>query len=132
MNHLLIVDGHQGVREGLARRLGRVCVVTAVDNLDAAERVLYSGAPDAVIVDPKTIVPRADEALARLGRTGRPVIVLTSSLLDEEAEGLRHAAAAILYKGQPLSMLLDQVEAAIDRARYLPPTRTAVAGHAAH
>ena len=114
MQHLLIVDGHAGVREALARRLRRVYSITAVEGMGAAGEVLRQLSPAAVIVDPRTIAARADDVLALLRRAGRPVIVLTSSLLADEAERLRRGgAAAILLKGQPPPELLAQIELAI-------------------
>lgn len=117
MHQLLIVDGHAGVREALTRRLRQVYIVTAVDSLEAARDVLRQLSPAAILVDPRTIAARADDLLATLRRPGRPVIVLTSSLLDGEEERLqRGGVAAIHLKGWPLPELLARIEAAIGEA----------------
>lgn len=117
MQHLLIVDGHAGVREALTRRLWQVYIVTAVDSLEAAREVLRHLSPAAVLVDPRTIAGRTEEVLAALRHAGRPLIVLTSSLFDGEEERLqRGGAAAILLKGRPLTELVAQIEAAIGEA----------------
>ena len=124
MQHLVLVDGHAGVREALARRLRRAYTVTAVDGLAAAGEVLRRLSPAAVIVDPRTIAAWSDHALALLGRAGRPVIVLTSSLLEGEEGRLHRAGAAvILLKGCPFAELLARIEAAIDEASPVPRGR---------
>ena len=114
MQHLLIVDGHAGVREALTHRLRQVYIVTAVDSLEAACEVLRYLSPAAILVDPRTLAMRAGDILAPLRIAGRPVIVLTSSLFDGEEERLQGGgAAAILLKGGPLMELVAQIEAAI-------------------
>lgn len=124
MQHLLIVDGHPGVREALARRLRQAYTVTAVDGLAAAGEVLRRLSPAAVIVDPRTIAALPDDVLALLGLAGRPVIVLTSSLLEGEEGRLHRAgAAAILLKGRPFAELLVRIDAAIGEASPVPRRR---------
>lgn len=121
MQHLLIVDGHPGVREALARRLRRAYTVTAVDGLGPAGEVLRRLSPAAVIVDPRTIAAWPDDVLALLGLAGRPVIVLTSSLLEGDEGRLHRAgAAAILLKGRPFAELLARIEGAIGEAPPAP------------
>jgi len=121
MQQLLIVDGHAGVREALTRRLRQVYIVTAVDGLEAARDVLRQLSPAAILVDPRTIAARADDVLASLRLADRPVIVLTSSLLDGEEERLhRGGVAAIHLKGRPLAELLAQIEEAVGAAVPIP------------
>ena len=117
MRHLLLVEGHAEVREALARRLRHEYTITAVDGLAAAGEVLRRLSPAAVIVDPRTIATRTEDVLALLRLSGRPVIVLTSSLLEGEEERLHRAgAAAILLKGRPRAELLLRIELAIEEA----------------
>jgi DNA-binding NarL/FixJ family response regulator len=114
---LAIVDGHSGVREALAQRLQRIPgirVVGAVGDVHDALRVLQEQAPDAVIYDPRTVAGEAHEALTALASGGRAVIVLTASLLYDEAEALRRAGAAdLLLKGASVATLLAAIKAAI-------------------
>ena len=99
---LLIVDGHQGVREALLRRLRHVPgiqAVAAVGSIEPAMRLAQELAPDTVLYDPKTVEGDAVEAIGRLAAGGRCVIVLTSSLSEGEETALARAgAAAILLK----------------------------------
>jgi DNA-binding NarL/FixJ family response regulator len=100
---ILLVEGHPQVREGLARHLQRcpgVQYVLAAPTVVAAERLAPEGGVDLVLYDPRTVPGDAAEALHSLGREGRPVVVLTSSLREDEAHTLRKAgAAAVLFKG---------------------------------
>jgi DNA-binding NarL/FixJ family response regulator len=100
---LLIVDGHQGVREALLRRLQHapgIQAVAAVGSIELAVRLAQELAPDTVLYDPKTMEGDAVEAIGRLAAGGRSVIVLTSSLDEGEETALARAgAAAILLKG---------------------------------
>lgn len=100
---LLIVDGHQGVREALLCRLQHapgIQAVAAVGSIELAVRLAQELAPDTVLYDPKTLEGDAVEAIGRLAAGGRSVIVLTSSLDEGEETALARAgAAAILLKG---------------------------------
>ena len=118
---LLIVDGHQGVREALLQRLRHapgIRAVAAVSNLEDATYLAQELAPDTVLYDPKTVVGDAVEAIGRLAAGDRPVVVLTSSLrAGEEAALTRAGAAAILLKGGGTGAVLATVEKVIaDRA----------------
>ena len=99
----LIVDGHQGVREALLRRLRHapgIQAVAAVGSIEPAMRLAQELAPDTVLYDPKTVEGDAVEAIGRLAAGGRCVIVLTSSLsAGEETALARAGATAILLKG---------------------------------
>ena len=122
MPHLLLVEGHAGVRDALARRLRRVYTVTAVGGLGAACAALRQLPPAAVIVNPRTVAARPDDVLALLRLADRPVIVLTSSLLaGEEGRLLRAGASAILLKGRPFDELLARIEATLGGAPPVPP-----------
>ncbi len=114
---LAIVDGHRGVREALAHRLQQIPgihVVAAVGDMHSALQAVQEHEPDAVIYDPRTVAGEAHEGLAALAAGGRAVLVLTASLLHEEAEALRRAGAAdLLLKGVSVAALLAAVEVAV-------------------
>jgi DNA-binding NarL/FixJ family response regulator len=111
---LLLLDGHDGVRAALAARLRHaegVRAVAAASDLADALSIARTTTPDAVIYDPHTVVGNADEAILQLGAGGRPVIVLTSSLVGDEAAALTRAgAAALLLKGSNVTCLLREIE----------------------
>jgi DNA-binding NarL/FixJ family response regulator len=111
---VLLLDGHRGVREALTQRLrhvpgiGRVITATT---LDAALQVAREQAPLVVLYDPRTVAGDAAETVQRLKQAVGHVIVLTSSLLDDEAAALRRAgAAALVLKGTEISALLTLIE----------------------
>jgi DNA-binding NarL/FixJ family response regulator len=115
---VMIVEGHRGVREGLAQRLGHrsgeVGAVVAVDTLEAARRGMQDGAPDVVLCDPRTLAGGAEEVVRQLGSTGVPIVVLTSSLRDGEEDALRRAGArTVLLKGLAVTVLLGEIEMAL-------------------
>lgn len=112
-SRLLLVDGHAGVREALARRLAQISpmrVVAAAD-LDGAQRALLQHTPAAIVYDPRTVPGDASGILALSAAAGVPVVVLTSSLLEGEAATLRReGAAAVLLKGVEMDTLLAAIE----------------------
>ncbi len=114
---ILLLDGHDGVRTALATRLrhsGGVGTVAAAKHLVDALAAVRETPPDAIIYDPHTVDGDAAEVIPRLAENGCPVIVLTSSLVGDEAEGLRRAgAAALLLKGSNVTQLLGEIEQAI-------------------
>jgi DNA-binding NarL/FixJ family response regulator len=119
---ILLVDGHDGVRSALATRLrhtaGECTVAAASDLADALDIVQATPLLDAVIYDPHTVEGSADEAITRLSAGGRPVIVLTSSLIGDEAAALTRAgAAAILLKGSNVTCLWREIEDTIENRR---------------
>jgi response regulator RpfG family c-di-GMP phosphodiesterase len=118
---ILLLDGHDGVRSALAARLRHaegVRAVDAVSELSDALSLASSKPPDAVIYDPHTVEGRADDVIPQLAAGGRPVIVLTSSLVGDEAAALTRAgAAALLLKGSNVSSLLREIEDTIDERR---------------
>jgi DNA-binding NarL/FixJ family response regulator len=115
---VLLVDGHQGVREGLSDRLRRdprVGALAAVSSLGAALHAGHSFAPDVVLCDPTTIgsdgTIDAPEVVRRLRRLGCPLIVLIPSLSQGERTSLwRAGAAAVLLKGCRFPELLAALE----------------------
>ncbi len=122
---ILLLDGHDGVRAALASRLrhaeGVVAVVAAKSLADALTAVRETP-PDAVIYDPHTVEGDAADAISRLAATGCPVIVLTSSLVGDEAAALCDAgAAALLLKGGNVTQLLHDVERAIETGTRMGP-----------
>jgi two-component system invasion response regulator UvrY len=115
---ILLLDGHDGVRAALTSRLRHtegVGTVAAAKHLVDALTAVRETPPDAVIYDPHTVDGDAAEAIRRLAENGRPVIVLTSSLVGDEAEALHRAGAtAILLKGSNVTQLLHEIERAIE------------------
>jgi DNA-binding NarL/FixJ family response regulator len=115
--NLLIVEGHEGVRRGLAATLSRhpqVCVLGAVDNLPAALTLCETRQPDVVLFEPRTTAGAPLAELQRLVGAGRPVVVLTSSLLDGEGQAFMGAgAAAVVLKGGHTAPLLATLERAV-------------------
>src|SRR5579871_2120302 len=115
---VLLVDGHRGVREGLSDRLRRdprVGAVVTASSLGAALLTAQGFAPDVVLCDPTTIggdgIGAAAAAVRRLGRLGRPLVVLAPSLAEGERAGLwRAGAAVVLLKGCAFPELLAALE----------------------
>lgn len=118
---ILLLDGHDGVRSALAARLRHIAgvrSVAATGDLADALTLVHTTPPDAVIYDPHTVDGNADEAITRLGTGGCPVIVLTSSLVGDEAAALTRAgAAALLLKGSNVTRLLREIEETIEQRR---------------
>jgi DNA-binding NarL/FixJ family response regulator len=114
---LLIVDGHPGVREALLRRLQHVPgvgAVVAVGSISTGVRLAQEFAPDAVVYDPKTVAGNAAEAIRRLAAGRCPVVMLTSSLLEDEAAVLARAgAAAVLLKGSSIAEFVSCIETVV-------------------
>ena len=112
---VLLVDGHAGVRAALTERLRQapgVGAVTATSTLEAAMQLTQDVAPDVVLYDPRTVAGNAAHGVRLLGQGGRPVVVLTSSLLeDEHAALLRAGAAAVLLKGTAVPALVAAMAA---------------------
>jgi DNA-binding NarL/FixJ family response regulator len=112
---LLLVDGHHLVREALAHRLRRapgIDAVHAANTLQDAMHLAHSHAPHVVVCDPRTIGGDGAEAVRRLRREVRHVVVLTSSLLPDEAAALAEAGSAVLlFKGVDFPSLLEAIRA---------------------
>ncbi|GAC1432113.1 MAG: hypothetical protein NVSMB65_05700 [Chloroflexota bacterium] len=120
---LLIVDGHEGVRMALARRLHfvpGVAAVWAAGTLDAAARLAAERHPGVIVCDPRTLPGSAVAVVHLLAATGAAVVVHTSSLDEGEAAALAGAGAcAIVLKGSAFTTLVESIEharAAWDRA----------------
>jgi DNA-binding NarL/FixJ family response regulator len=111
---ILLLDGHQGVREALAQRLRHapgIGRVATAPTLDSALRAARDHAPQVVLYDPATVAGDAAEAVQCLKQAVGWVIVLTSSLLEDEAAALRRAGvAALVLKGTKVSALLALME----------------------
>ena len=116
---VLLVDGHAGVRAALADRLCHapgVGAVTATGTLEAAVQLSQEVIPDVVLYDPRTVAGNGADGVRLLGQGGRPVVVLTSSLLeDERAALLRAGAAAVLLKGTAVPALVTAMAAVLTR-----------------
>ena len=116
---VLLVDGHAGVRAALTDRLRQapgVGTVTATSTLEAAGQLAPDVAPDIVLYDPRTVAGDAAQGVRLLGHGGHPVVVLTSSLLEDERMALlRAGAAAVLLKGTAVPTLLAAMAAALTR-----------------
>jgi DNA-binding NarL/FixJ family response regulator len=116
---VLLVDGHAGVRAALADRLCHapgVGAVTTTGTLEAAVQLAQDVAPDVVLYDPRTVAGKAADGVRLLGQGGRPVVVLTSSVLeDERAALLRAGAAAVLLKGTAVPALIAAMAATLTR-----------------
>lgn len=113
---VLIVDGHAGVREALSQRLTRLSGVRAiaVADLDGAQQELSRSALEAILYDPRTVQGEAQANLELLAASGVPIVVLTSSLRNGEAEAfLRAGAAAMMLKGEDIFTLLSTLSATI-------------------
>lgn len=127
---LLVVDGHQGVREALVDRLRRspgIRGVAAAGDVQAALSLMREMAPDVVICDHKTVEGDPGTVLPLLARDGQPVVVLTSSLYRGEPTALTRAgAAAMLLKGCSTCTLLATIETAIEE-RITPASAFSVA-----
>jgi CheY-like chemotaxis protein len=107
---LLVVDGHEGVRDALLDHLSRqplVCSVAAAETLPAALAFLREFRPDVVLCDPRTLKENPAAIIGRLARAPCPIVVLTSSLWDgEEVAYLNAGAWAVVLKGTDLGALL--------------------------
>ncbi len=121
---LVVVDGHDLVRSALVRRLQRlpnVTVLAAVDDVGLAVSLIGELTPDAVLLEPKTVEERSPTTVSRLAGAGRPVVVLTSSLVDGEAARLTdEGAAAVLLKDTNFHRLLQTIRAAVDPRQPIP------------
>jgi DNA-binding NarL/FixJ family response regulator len=114
---LVIVDGHERARSALVRRLQRmpnVRVLAAVDDVGLAVTLIGELGPDVVLLEPKTVEERSPTAVSRLADTGRPIVVLTSSLVEGEAKNLIKAgASAVLLKDTDFQGLIHIISATI-------------------
>ncbi len=129
--HLLVVDDHRDIRDGLARYLRRhgFRVSTAADAAEA-RRELARHAIDLVVLD--IMLPGEDGfALCRAlrARDGPPVVFL--SALGEETDrivGLELGADDYVPKPFNPRELLARIRAVLRRAHALPPARRLVGG----
>jgi DNA-binding NarL/FixJ family response regulator len=110
---LLVVEGHEGVREALLDHLPRQSLVGAVamaSSVPAALAFLREFHPDAVLCDPRTLKGDPAEIVGRLAKASCPLVILTSSLWDDEERiCLNAGAAAVVLKGTDLGPLLARL-----------------------
>jgi DNA-binding NarL/FixJ family response regulator len=120
---LLLVEGHPGVRTALARCLDGMAGVGRVataSTLEEAVRLRREVKPDVILYDPRTVAGDPAAVLGALHCPDCPVIILTSTALDEEVAMLRRAGGAlVLLKGLRVSDLLAQVQA-VCTGRFVP------------
>jgi DNA-binding NarL/FixJ family response regulator len=114
---LLLIDGHHGVRTSLACRLMRepsIGTVAEAGDLAGALHEARAVRPDVMLVDPNTVGGEPSHVVRSLAALGRPVVVLTASIIGHEAHLLHEAgAAALLLKGVRFAELLQCVEQAV-------------------
>jgi len=114
---ILILEGHQGVRNALARRLVRqsgIRRVVATATLSAALRMGRPRAPDLVICDPKTVGQDLTHGIRRLRALDCPILVLTASLEPEERLLIEQAGAeVVLFHGIGLPTLRAGINLAV-------------------
>ncbi|HXT34659.1 MAG TPA: response regulator [Chloroflexota bacterium] len=107
---LLVIDGHESVREALLDHLSRLPLVgsvAAAGSVATALAFLREFRPDLVLYDPRTLQGNPVDIIHRLAETRCPIVVLTSSLWDEEETlCLNAGAAAVVLKGTDLGALL--------------------------
>ncbi len=114
---VLLIDGHHGVRTSLVRRLGReprIGAIAEAGDLAGALHEARAMRPDVVVVDPNTVGEDPGHVIRTLAALGRPVVVLTASIIGHEAQLLHEAGAVVLLlKGTPIADLLQCVEQAL-------------------
>lgn len=110
---LLVVDGHERVRDALLDRLSHLPLVgsvAAASSVSTALAFLQEFRPDVVLCDPRTFKGNPTEIIGRLAQAPCPIVVLTSSLWDGEEIMYRNAGAAtVVLKGTDLSALLARL-----------------------
>src|SRR5512146_1683247 len=94
---LVIVDGHDRARAALTERLQRladVLVLAAIGEIGRAIEVIGQLKPDVVLLESRTADGNPVATLCRSVGIGQPVVVLTSSLTEGEAESFRRAGTS--------------------------------------
>ncbi len=114
--NILLVEGHPTVREALAKRLcrdSRVRVLAATGRLFAAEKLAAELLPDAVLCDPRSVDDSPATVVRAFAGTGYPVVVLTTTVHNDEEVCLKGAgAAAVLLKGCSINAVYTALAAA--------------------
>jgi DNA-binding NarL/FixJ family response regulator len=117
---LVIVDGHDRARSALTERLQRladVLVLAAIGEIGRAIEVIGLLKPDVVLLEPRTGDGHPVATLCRFVDIGPPVVVLTCSLAEGEAESfMRAGASAVLLKDTDFPGLLRRLHAVIEAA----------------
>jgi DNA-binding NarL/FixJ family response regulator len=118
---IVLIEGHIGVRHALAQRLQQLPEVGPVEaggDLAAAIELVWRRSPDLVLYDPRTVGGAAVAAVRLLSESGCAVVILTSSLREDEAAMLREVGAiAVLLKAEGTTDLLAALEVARAHAR---------------
>ena len=130
--HILIVDDHFVVREGLIsiirREAGLAVVGESSNGLEAAE-AYERLQPDVIIMDLRMPVMEGPEAIRAI-RAEFPnarVVVLTVYEGDVDiARALSAGAAAYVLKGMPSDELFEAILAVHEGRQYIPPRITQV------
>lgn len=108
---LVIVDEHTVVRDALVQRLSRcptVQVLGAVADVTSALPLVASGRPDLVLYEPKSCTHPNTTDFASLVAAGKPIVVWTSSVFEDEVQRYRQAgAAAVLLKDPDIPHLVS-------------------------
>jgi len=111
--HLLIVDEHAQVRLALSERLRRLpgtVVLGAVPDVASAVPLVHTLQPDIVLFEPKSAGHSQQEGLKPLLAAGRPVVVWTSWLGDDDVDTfLRAGARAVLLKDTNIAGLVSRL-----------------------
>jgi DNA-binding NarL/FixJ family response regulator len=135
MIHVLIVDDHPVVREGLVAALedeADVQVAGAVGSAEEAVTLAQSARPDVILLDLELPGVGGIEAIPRLS-AARPqagIVVLTAYDADERVLGaVRAGARGYLLKGAPVDEIVRAIRAVHGGGSYLAsPVATKVLG----
>lgn len=132
MLKVLILEGHRGVRDALARRLCRlqgIQVIGEVGTIADAQAMITEQRPDVLLCDPRTVGDSPVEVIHGLRAAGPEVVVLTTSLLDSDAsDWLRAGAAAVLLKGCSMHAIYVALQAAAKEHTLVPNGAFALLG----
>jgi two-component system OmpR family response regulator len=133
--HILVVDDHRDIRDGLRRYLGREGLrVSLASNAADAREIVGGHAIDLVVLD--IMMPGEDGlSLCRYLREhlDLPVVLLTAK--DEETDriiGLEVGADDYLAKPFNPRELLARIRSVLRRTNALPPQRGQACGRYAH
>jgi DNA-binding NarL/FixJ family response regulator len=124
---ILVVDGHRGFAEALARRLDMEADLRAVGTAitgAADETAVDVLGPDVVLLDMDIDDVSPFELTSRLTRREAPVRVV-AVFTDDDAEAatdaIRAGAGAVVTKGTPIADLVRALTAVMDGGAWIPP-----------
>jgi DNA-binding NarL/FixJ family response regulator len=124
---VLLVEGHHGVRDALARRLERIQgleLIGAVEDVPAALSCLARQPSAVVLCDPRSLSDTPATVVQRLRQVGAAIVVLTTSLIETDANDfLAAGAAAVLLKGCTMQAIHATLLAAAKEGARLPSPR---------